>query len=223
MIKAIDHLGLAHPLYPLDAVIDETPKGWAIGCFDDDENAFGNAIPALKFVLKSGKFPAVRIHAHWSNAHVIVPMEKLKKKLPKYEKLAQLFPSVKVYVSHSCEHNQVNKLAVMKRIKLIQTLAPSCIPVNSIWQGARVPNIITELHGDITHCKENEIASLDGDDIFSVSVNRWLDDNAEAIFCFGWGTRFNLRDPNETNPPPPKKRTKPPTAKYIKDVVQLMK
>ncbi len=61
----LDHLGLAK--YGKLAAA-EHPAGWAIGCFSN-VSGFGDALPALKLVLDTGRCPRVRIHLYWSGSH----------------------------------------------------------------------------------------------------------------------------------------------------------
>ena len=70
-ILGLDHLGLGHKKYPVQTVIDLAPSGSALGCFD---NTFGNAVPAIRKCLQSGKFPLFRVQIWWSTAHKIVPI-----------------------------------------------------------------------------------------------------------------------------------------------------
>lgn len=219
MIKGIDILGLAHKNVDLKAVIKEVPKGWAIGAFDDP---FGPVLKRLRKVLASGKFPVVRIHAHWDNKHKIAPIEKLKKKLPSYEKLAQDFSSVRVLVSHSCEYSEFSKAKVQERIDLIKQFAPSCEPVNSCMEGEATQDAFFELHGNGA-AGVDEIISLDGLDFKDVDMKRWMSQNKKAHIVFGWRSEFNLRKRGESNPPPPRLRKVKCGAKEIREVVQAMK
>lgn len=215
MTLGLDHLGLAHPLYPIDAVIKLIPRGWAIGCFDDP---FGNAIPNLLRILDANVVSAIRIHAHWSDVHAIVPIDKLTKKLPKYEQLAKQYPNVKIYVSHSCEYNDNRLDEIKKRVALIRKLAPSCIPVNSRMRGPLMDGVSEEHHGNVT----GAIVSMDGTDIRDINVKAFKAKNKGAILEFGWGNPFNLREYGKPAPPP-MKRTKPPTPAYIQSVTNQMK
>lgn len=218
-MNGMDYLGLAHPLFVIKDVIQRTPEGYAIGCFDDP---FGPVLKKLRTVLDSGKFPAVRIQAHWSNQHKIVPVAKLKQKLPAYEKLALDFPNVKVYVSHSCEYDEPSAQEVKKRVDLIKQLAPSCIPVNSKMRGASTPGVITEHHGDTT-AKPGEIISHDGINCYDIDIESWRRRNRDALIKFYWAHRFNLRELTKPGQvvPPPSQRTAKPSAEYIESVVRI--
>ena len=215
-----DYLGLAHPSFPVKQATELTPAGTAIGAFDDP---FGDVIPALRTMLASGKFPAVRIHAHWDNGHKIVPLKKLKAKLPRYEKLAKDFPTVKVYVSHSCEYKESKVTEVQKRVDLVRKLCPSCIPVNACWTGATIPGVITETHGTKAKAKAGDLVSTDGDNIFDIDAEAWVTKNARAEIIFLWGARYNLREAAKPDQkvPDPKNRNAAPSGRYIQACIRL--
>lgn len=190
----------------------QIPEGWAIGVMDDP---FGDVLPKLKKLLDSGRFPACRIHAHWADNHAIVPISKLKKKLPRYEELAKQYPEVKFYISHSCEYKEPSAKKVRQRIDLIKQLAPSCIPVNSCASGATLANVITERHGNVY---AGELLSMDGTDITEMNIKTWLKRNVAATACFIWRTQFNGRNPGEAAIPI-KLRKHWPTKEQIKELV----
>lgn len=215
-----DALGLGHSLWPVTAMVKALPKGIAIGCFD---TTFGDALPALRRVLASGKFPACRVHLWWSDNHIICPLEVIKDRAPKYQKLAKEFPEVKIYLSHSCEHNERSEANVRKRIALIKKLAPSCIPVNAIWRGATVPGT-QEKHyqGTRLHLKGPTIISNDGHQGAHVTMYK---QHPEALMCFFWLPIFNLRKegdaPNGVKPPP-KTRKNPPKECDFKVIAEII-
>ena len=216
----LDLLGLGSRHWPVKDSIHMTPDGFAIGCF---LNTFGNAIPNLKKHLDSGKFPAVRIHAHWSNSHAIIPKNDLKKAAVIVNKLARQYPAVKVYLSHSCEYDEPSREKVKERVDIIRQLAPDCIPVNSVMRGATMPDVITEHHGASVKAKRDEIVSTDGINIYDIDAEKWVRENGQAIIAFLWGLRFNLREntkPGQTVIPP-KLRQAAPSKEYLKAVIRL--
>lgn len=215
-----DLLGLAHEKMDVKLMIQLTPAGWAIGTFDDP---FGDVLPKLKKMMDTGKYPVVRIHAHWDDNHKICPLDKLKKKLPRYEQLAKDYPKIKVYVSHSCEYNESSASEVKKRVDLVKQLCPSCIPVNSRWKGATTPGVLTESHGSKAKAKEGEIVSTDGENIYDIDVETWFKDNSKAAIIFLWGFRYNLReipDPGQ-KVPKPKDRNASPNKQYTQGIIRL--
>lgn len=215
-LVGLDHLGLAHKLYPVKKVIQAAAPNSIIGVFDDP---FGPVLNKLRKCLDSGKYKAARIQAHWDNLHRIVPLQKLKKKLPAYEKLSKDYPGIDIFVSHSCEYKEASQVEVRKRVDLIRSLAPSCIPVNSVWQGATLPNVITERHGQDAI---GGMVSYDGTNAYDSNVEGWKQRNAGAYQLF-WGYRFNLREINDEGQPvpPPSQRTAAPSLQYIQSVQRL--
>lgn len=217
-----DGLGLAHDLFPVKAFTEIIPTGSAIGVFDS-ANAFGPVLIKLRKVLDSGKFPVARIHAHWGGSeHRIVPMEVLENKLPKYEELARDYPTVSIMISHSCEYKEEAASKIKERVDLIRLLAPSCVPVNSVWQGPTTPSVVTERHGNIK-VKAGDIVSFDGTNAYDCDIEKWKQENNNALICFLWGYRFNLRQltkPGQT-PPLPDERSAAPSPDYIKSIVRL--
>jgi len=215
-LVGLDHLGLAHKLYKAQAVIKAAAPNSIIGCFDDP---FGPVLKKLRKCLDSGKFKAARIQAHWDNDHRIVPLKKLKKKLPAYQKLAMEYPGIDIFVSHSCEYKEGNQAEVKKRVDTIRNIAPNCIPVNSVWQGATLPNVITERHGAGAI---GGMVSYDGTNAYDSNVEAWKQRNAGAYQLF-WGYRFNLREINDPGQPVPSpgQRTAAPSLQYMESVQRL--
>lgn len=215
----VDILGIAHPLFKIRDVLAVVPKDFAIGVLDC-EDTFGRCFKQINKFLAEG-YVTIRSHLHWSTSHQVTSLKKLKAKLPQYQKLALKYPHARIYVSHSLEYNEQSKDAIKKRIALVKELAPNCIPVNSVYIGATLPDVITEHHGDIT-VKKGEIISMDGVDVSEMNVRHWSSKNKQALIRFGWRSSFNLREP-AVPAPPPLKRKRPPTRDEIAEVVRLLK
>ncbi len=215
-----DYLGAGHKKWPLRKSIRLTPAGSAIGCFWD---TFGPAKRAISRFANSGKFPVIRIHVWWSNQHAIVPPMPLAKACREIEKLAKAHPLVKFYISHSCEHNETNEQTVRSRMKVIRDEAPSCIPVNSVWQGALLDDEINEKHGADGECPGVYINSFDGESCYDQDVNKWHKKHADSLIRFLWAARFNGREVYKEGDtvPPPLLRTAWPDRKYLKSVIAL--
>lgn len=216
----LDHLGFAHKNYPWKKAVSMLPVGWALGVFDDP---FGPVVNRIRWALLHADIPAVRIHAHWANNHTPVPLDKLKAKLPRYQQLAKEFPNTKFYVSHSCEYSCTDRNVIQQRVDLIKQLAPSCIPVNSCWQGATIQGVVTERHGKNTKARPGELVSTDGDNLYDLDAEGWINANSQAAITFLWGYRFNLREINDAGQavPPPNARTAAPSEAYIKSITRL--
>ena len=212
-----DYLGLGSKHWDINATLRATPEGSAIGCFD---STFGPALPNLKKLLQSGKYPTARIHLWWSDSHIICPNSIIKSRAPAYEKLAKEFPAIKIFLSHSCEHNETNPSIVRTRLEYIESLAPHCIPVNCIWRGALLEHEINEKHGSNINLPGDYITSTDGLDIIDIDSERYLKDTSRAIISFLWSHRFNLRQ--EGLPlPKPLERAAAPSREYLEGIVRL--
>lgn len=226
IIYGLDVLGAADSDWKLRELAEVWPRGFALGIFDGKET-FGDAVPAVRKVLSYmsdpvGMVPAIRFHAGWAN-HKLTEIDRLKQRLPQYEKFQRDFPGIRVYVSHSCEYEKKYspESEVRKRVKLVRDLCPSCRVVQSIMPGAfTVPGEIIERHGGKTRAKRGEIVSTDGEALFDIDAKKWIENNAQAEIMFGWGFRFNL---SEAGPRilPPHARTAAPSKEYINSVARL--
>lgn len=225
MIKGIDYLGLAHKLFPIEAVRDLTPKGYAIGCFD---HTFGDVIPKLHILLASNKFPVYRIQIGWddnqnANDHQIIPPDLLRRRAAVYQILALEFPSIKFYLSHSCEHDCHDQTQVQKRIEILKRFAPKCIPINCPGTGASLPRGINEYH-DANHAhREPYFASMDGCGLgasgaWTIGGREWKALHRRAGIAFWWVPEINGRK-GAAPAPPPLQRTKFITPAEIKEVI----
>ena len=226
-MNGVDYLGLGHRKFPLRYVARHTPAGAPIGLFLD---TFGDGPKQLRKLFKlyseiAKPLPcAVRIHIWWSNQHVIAPVNAVKKGSIVCEKLALEFPSVTFYVSHSCEHDEKNKAVVKKRMELVRKFAPSCVPVNCVGKGATLLGVINENHPHEgkSSLKPPYIVSNDGKGIFEMNPDKFMRDHKDAKLCLLWTYEFNLREPGEKKPPPPKLRTKVPSEGIIEAVCNLL-
>lgn len=217
----LDFLGLGSKYWNVEESLAVFPDGWALGCFD---STFGDVVPNLKKFLQSGKVSAVRVHLWWSDAHIIAPLSVIKQRAPVYERLALEFPSVKFYVSHSCEYNEKDKKAVQTRVNLVNQLARHCIVVNTPLPGsATVAGVTTERHGDKALGFAGDFVSTDGQNIYDINAENWVNRNRKADITFLWGMRFNLRENTHPGqkPPPPKERKAAPPKGYIKGIIRL--
>ena len=225
MIIGHDHLGIGHKLYDVKSVIKTATSGECLGAFLD---VFGDAFPAIRKCLASGKYAVFRGHCEYNKDHTLIPIDKLKKMLPKCEKLAKDFPNVEIYISHTCEYYPCPVGEVKKRIDLIKQLAPSCIPVNSPMKGAPIlENVITEWHvtpenhETIVIKRPGDFISTDGMSCVDIDIVNFLNRNKEAACVFLWAARYNLREGKDPQPAP-KDRTAIPNSFYMKSIGRLM-
>ena len=214
-----DLLGLQHPKFKFDEILKALPKNSAVGFFHD---TFGCTPRRIWKLLQSDKVRAIRVHINWDYNHKIVSLKKLKAALPFYEKLALEFPNVKVYVSHSCEHNERNKVKVENRMIMILDYAPHCIAVNSIWRGTELSGWINEYHGMNALACKSTIASMDGVDSIPADFKWWWQDKKDAIFRFLWLPSFNMKKSFDDSTAIEKRITSP-RAKDIKNLMKWIK
>lgn len=223
-----DYLGAAHPKFPWMKALAIAPAGSAI-CVLDCEDTFGRALKKVKrgFSRHSDKFHYLVVHLHWSKSHKIVPMKKLRKKLPQWERFAQDFPGVKVFLSHSLEYAENSAKEVQARVEAINELAPSCYAVNCVWTGYRDNKTYTERHGANLVGNGKEIISTDGagpngTGILNIDAERFFRVNRNALMAAAWAPRFNLLlNMGKKQNPPYLKRTAKPNAPYIKGVERM--
>lgn len=86
-----------------------------------------------------------------------------------------------------------------------------------------VSGAVREIHGVNAMGFAGDIVSTDGQNIYDINAEAWITKNRRADISFLWGLRFNLKEQNhpDQTPPPPLKRTKAPSADYIRAVVRL--
>lgn len=191
----LDVLGFGHPKFPKKMIIKHFPKkDWAFGTFDD--SVFGKQQKEIRQLLDTGKVPVVRAHLNWDAKHGLISMENLKRRLPKWYKLACEYPGIWFYLSHSCEHSSRNKAEVEKRMLYVTENAPGCAPVNSILPGAYVvPGKTNEFHDPFdVPTPEPFIVSLDGKMPSEIPLRRYIQEYRNtASITFLWIPEFNLR------------------------------
>lgn len=211
-----DFLGLGSKYWDVEGTLQAFPQGFALGCFD---TTFGGVIPHLKKFLDSGKVPAVRIQIWWSDSHKIAPLDVLQKRLPLYEQLAKQYPSIRFYISHSCEYSEPKLAEVKKRVDLVVKLCPSCIPVQTPMNSPVVPGYIVEQHGSKARAKPGQLVSTDGNELQQMDAEAWMSRNAAAEIIFVWGGRYNLREAGPVPPPPQRKAT--PNGDYVRSLTRI--
>ena len=217
MIVGLDFLGLGHKLWPLQDSIEAFPQGWALGTF---ARAFGDSLPKVEAFLQSGKVSLLRVHAWWDDDHRPAKLEWLRKELPRWQALAERYPSVAFAMSDSCEYRSKKKAEVEKRHDLTKELCP-CWGLVQCPEGGSVKadDVVVEKHGQKAVAKHEQFISSDGHEIQQMDAVEYLRVNKDAFATFLWGARFNLREGGETPPRP--KRKAAPNLRYIKSIAAL--
>lgn len=209
----LDYLGL--PKF-VDLAVREHPEGWAAGCF---ANTFGDALPAVRKLLETGRCPLFRVHLLWSDAHNFGASDipTVRRLARQYEVLKRAFPSVTIEISPFCEHNLANPDPYLE---IVAQEAPSCRPVNTPWKGGFSRKFKNEVHG--TH------AAPRGEYNYSWDGNSCVDGDAEkskavhknAQVYFWWHAAMNGRK-NDSDKTPRPERKAWPTSDLIDSMIYL--
>lgn len=207
---------LALPKYD-DVALKAFPKGWALGAF---ANTFGDALPAIEAIVKTGKTPLVRVHLSWDDNHNYGndQLATIVREARRYQRLAVKYPGTRFELSPFCEHNLSNP---DKYLDVVAKEAPSCFPVNTPWRGALSKKYKNETHGDKALGGRYNF-SFDGSACVDADVTTVKLAHAKADVVFFWTYQFNLRlDANDNTPRSQRKGV--PTTKLISSIVYLAK
>lgn len=220
-MRGLDLLGLGDSDWNLKSTIKMWPKGFALGFFADD--TFGkDVMKKVTKLIERCEIPAIRAHLNWSDNHSLPPLSKIKKLAPKWEAFAKAHPSVRVYVSPTCEGKSNNKAAIKAMLDLTASLCPSCIVVQSLFQSPTIPGYMIEKHGK-TKVGAGQIISYDGgvkgESLFDIDALAWANANSAAEIMFSWGPRCNGTE--KTKLPRPK-RTAFADGNYIRGLARLL-
>lgn len=229
MIPGIDLLGMAHVKWNIKATVQalKATDGINIGLFADETfgpNAIKNAIKCLD----TGKVKAIRAQLNWSGPnpkHQLPPLSKIKKLAPEWEKLAKKYPSVKFYVSPSCEPDSNDTAAIKAMLELTQQLCPSCTVVyNPMTAKNKIPGYVYELHGD-KKMGAGQAISYDGGSpgseggLYNIDAARWVKQNSKTEYAMAWAALCNMQEAHNTKPP--KQRTESPSREFILGLIHL--
>lgn len=225
MIFGLDLLGAA--MFE-DVAVREFPEGWALGIF---ANEFGDALPVVRKIIKTGRCKYVRVQLTWSrNNHTYTDahFHLAKKEAARYEKVAINNPDVKIELSTFCEHNLPNPDLYHDEIAKI---APHCFIVNSPWEGALSKKYKNEVHGGHDAPRGKFNFSFDGTGCVDVDMPTFLKRHQKAEVFFFWTYQFNgkrngavLDDEGKPLPYiPPTKRLFWPTGDLMDSVIFLHK
>lgn len=204
--KGIDLLGL--PLCDVDMIATTIEPGTAIGAL---MGTFGNPVPALRKLLRTGKVPAVRIHlssgtceranvCEWQNEIRATDYTSLAKRAQVVRDLANEFPSVKFVVSPRLEHDVKDRKVVDKWINVLRTVSSTYEICVSAFTGYVPPNVLVERHGN--HAT-GDITSNDGESLSDAPIS-YL--SSGRLITFGWLHSFNGRGPGDDHFVPPSQR-----------------
>lgn len=205
--KGVDILGLA--MQDVGMICGTIPPNTALGFL---QYTFGDAFPAARQCLKTGKVSAFRVHcsngpcARNRNCDTEEPKANDLKSLTKCAVNAQSLYNdfgKPCYISPRVEHDEKDKKLVNQWFSVIKANAPNCIPVISAFTGYAPPGIMAEKHGNSAY---GAIISNDGQSIFDANSDQYSQSASEIQF--NWTNRDNLRVSGEKTFTKPKKRSK---------------
>lgn len=191
MIYGLDHLGIAK--YGKLAAA-EHPSGYALGAFS---NVFGDALPAIKAILDSGRCPRVRVHLYWSNnaGHKPDPdyLKRIDVEAIRVGKFYQSYVGkVDCRVSGYCEHPLKTPEAEKVRQVVMRRMPQGVTYVNSPLGGATLPGCVNETHkGNNQKVIGRQDFSYDGVSVHDSDVTT---DKATYALCetfYLWIYQFN--------------------------------
>jgi hypothetical protein len=222
-LLGIDALGLGDHNWNFKDTLAVWPQGWALGVFDSDwPGSFGDPRARVIQLLQTGKVPALRVQLYWSPQHMLAPEGVIKARAPLWEAIATQFPSVRVYLSPSCEYKSNDVHAVQHLVDLIRQLAPSCVPVLvPMPPSPTIAGVMSEEHGSKASAGHNQLASMDGSDPFDLDIEAWVNrqQSAGAEIAFLWCARCNGSEAGPLVPIP--QRTAFPNHKDILSMVRI--
>lgn len=190
--------------------IEAFPEGFALGCF---ANTFGDALPVVDKLLKTGKCPAVRVHLMWKDSHNYSRKDfpSIYKEAKRWKPLTIKYPRILFYFSGACEHNLNHKDATELANGLANIFPEATYIVNTplIGHGSDIIIVIDKLnekHGaGVQHAPLDCLFSYDGNSCTDSDVQKMKDDIGPQIFFF-WDSRFNGKwEDKDTTPRPMRK------------------
>lgn len=192
MMYGLDHLGIAK--YGKLA-FQEHPAGFALGAFS---NVFGDALPAVKAILDSGRCPRVRAHLYWSfNAGHKPDPDYLKRIQVEAIRVGKFYKSyvgrIDCRVSGFCEH-PLNVSQAEKVRQIVMEYMPLGVTYVNCPQsnGAVLPNCVNELHKGANRNVTGRVDfSYDGVSVHDSDVSNDKIKYALAETFYLWIYQFN--------------------------------
>jgi len=203
---------------------DEFPDNFALGAFTN-VSGFGDALPAIEGVLKTGRCPEVRLHLHWEDDHKKKSdtFKKIEKEAKRVGAFFSKFPNIERKCSGWCEHTLSAQDAVQLR-NIVMNHMPSGVQyVNSPWikGGGKTIDGINEIHGN----KEKPLSgaynySYDGQSSVDANVETDKNKYKDCDTFYLWIPQFNGRLTTEDKTPRDKRKAWP-NSKQIDSVIYL--
>lgn len=218
MMFGLDQLGIAK--YGNLAAL-EHPMGWALGAFS---NTFGDALPAVEKVIKTGRCPRVRLHLGWDDLHRDIPVTTLEKEAKRVAKLVQRYPLIEWRISGQCEHTSNKARIQAVRAKVLKVMPSYVSYVNSplvSHGGALLSDCINEVHGSGARAPAGRFDfSFDGSNCVDSDVTAIKARLKRAETFYFWNCQANGRLKEDDTTPRPKRKAFP-TSHEIESWVYL--
>jgi len=218
----LDHLGIAK--YGKLAA-DEHPSGWALGAFSYVDG-FGNGLPAVEGVLKTGRCPRVRIHLAWDDDHNIRDFRFIEREAKRVAALYARFPGVERRVSGGCE-NLWDLRTAQKVRDLVMKHMPAGVEyvhaplLHGLKKGIILPGSINETHGSkATPLRGRFDFSFDGSNCVDSDVTTLKSRLSGAETFYFWNCECNGRK-NEGDKTKRPFRKNYPTSRHIDSWIYL--
>lgn len=209
------------------------PTGGVGGIF---YTTFGLAKNTLRRMCESKKFSEIVVHVVPFDKTHRYPIAKLMPKLKVWaaeiEIISKASPETVILLSPFCEHNHT-AAEMIPVFNQLRQIAPSCLLLNSILKGQRVPGITTEIHlqnskslpakpaGDYTISYDGYGGDGTGDYPDS-NIQAVLVKYADARHIRCWNFRFNGKF-GHTDETTIAQRTVWPSVEYIKGHLATMR
>lgn len=223
----LDLLGLAK--YGKVALA-EFPAGWALGAFSN-VSGFGNALPAVKAILDSGRCPRVRLQLFWSDLSGHKPprdyLSQIEKEAIRVGQFLRPYAGkLDCRVSGYCESPLGNKESEVVRQLVMKHMPAGVTYVHSydLGLGGRpLPNCVNEVHGSGRPVPSGRFDfSFDGESCFDVNIEDAKRKFAAAETFYFWFPQCNGNPKLKTEPKIPRpNRIHYPTSNHIDAAIYL--
>lgn len=223
MQYGLDYLGA--PKYA-DLVLREHPEGWMFRTFT---NVFGDALPLVEKIAKSGRAPRIGLNLAWKDDHNFTgaDVSRILKEGKRFIPIIKSYPEITWYVSGATEHTMNAKDATFLAAAVLMAMPQNIYYVNNPWagKGAFITGsaIINEVHG-----ADAKPPNVGGEFGFSFDGSSCVDSDVEAIktrfaraqYIMLWHPAFNGRLKSDDKTPRPQRKSWP-TSDLIDSLIYL--
>jgi len=217
--------------YYQKAAVQASEPGDCFGIMPETFGVKGTGWDTVEAFGRCGKFFEGVVHITPFDGTHRYPIKQLlpliRKNVIRMERIANKYPNTIWMISIFCEHNHPRS-RMEPLYRRMKELAPSCLFVNSIWQGEEVAGMLTEIHLESPNKlprvpRLEYLVSYDGFggdgkcNYTDADHTEILNKYASARHIRYWGARCNGKfKPNQPKPPTPNNRTYWPDVHYLK-------